>query len=95
MGEKEYRTRTVQGLSLEQAESMLGLLLTKNYIIEPAVNQANFEKIAWDKPMGFRKRGETFSISFPHISRGAGFFDLQIKMTGGEIKIEQMFQAIP
>ena len=95
VGKKEYRTRTVQGLSLEQAESMLGLLLTKNYIIEPAVNQANFEKIAWDKPMGFRKRGETFSISFPHISRGAGFFDLQIQIKNKELLIQQMFQAVP
>ena len=95
VGKKEYRTRTVQGLSLEQAESMLGLLLTKNYIIEPAVNQANFEKIAWDKPMAFRKRAETFSISFPHISRGAGFFDLQIQIKNKELLIQQMFQAVP
>ena len=92
---KEYRTRTVNGLSVEQAESMLGLLLTKNYIIEPGVNQASFKKIAWDKPMGFRKQGEKFSISFPHVSRGAGFFDLQIEIKDKELIIQEMFQAVP
>ncbi|MBT3889719.1 MAG: hypothetical protein HN617_11950 [Planctomycetaceae bacterium] len=92
---KEYRTRTIQGLTMQEAESMLGLLLTKNYIIEPAVNQANFEKIAWENPMGFRKRGENFSISFPHVSRGAGFFDLQIQIKDKELVIQQMFQAVP
>ena len=58
-------------------------------------NQANFEKIAWENPMGFRKRGENFSISFPHVSRGAGFFDLQIQIKDKELVIQQMFQAVP
>jgi|TARA_B110000438_G_C15781012_1_gene636343 hypothetical protein len=92
---KEYRTRTIQGLTMEEAESILSLLLTKNYIIEPAVNQGNFEKIAWDKPMAFRKQGENVSVSFPHVSRGAGFFDLQIQIKKKELIIQQMFQAVP
>jgi hypothetical protein len=92
---KEYRTRTIKGLTMEQAESMLGLLLTRNYIVEPAVNQANFENIAWDKPMAFRKQGESLSVSFPHVSRGAGFFDLQIRIKNKELIIQQMFQAVP
>ena len=92
---KEYRTRTIQGLTMEEAESILSLLLTKNYIVEPAVNQSSFEKIAWDKPMAFRKQGENFSVSFPHVSRGAGFFDLQIKIKNKELIIQQMFQAVP
>ena len=92
---KEYRTRTVQGLSMEEAESILGLFLAKTYIIEPAVNQANFKQIAWDKPMGFRKRGENFSVSFPHKAQGGGFFDLQVKMDGKDLVIRQMFQAVP
>ena len=95
VNKKEYRTRTVQGLSMEEAESILGLFLAKTYIIEPAVNQANFKQIAWDKPMGFRKRGENFSVSFPHISQGGGFFDLQVKMDGKDLVIRQMFQAVP
>ncbi len=95
VGKKEYRTRTVMGLKMEEAESMLGLFLNKTYIIEPAVNQANFKQIAWDKPMGFRKRGENYSISFPHKARGGGFFDLQVKMDGKDMVIQQMFQAVP
>ena len=95
VNKKEYRTRTVQGLSMEEAESILGLFLAKTYIIEPAVNQANFKQIAWDKPMSFRKRGENFSVSFPHKAQGAGFFDLQVKMDGKDLVIRQMFQAVP
>jgi len=95
VGKKEYRTRTVQGLSMEEAESIMGLFLAKKYIIEPAVNQENFKQIAWDKPMGFRKRGEDFSISFPHKAQGGGFFDLQVKMKNKEMIIHQMFQAVP
>jgi hypothetical protein len=95
VGKKEYRTRTVQGLSMEEAESIMGLFLAKKYIIEPAVNQENFKQIAWDKPMGFRKRGENFSISFPHKAQGGGFFDLQVKMKNMEMIIHQMFQAVP
>ena len=95
VNKKEYRTRTVQGLSMEEAESLLGLFLAKTYIIEPAVNQGNFKQIAWDKPMGFRKRGENFSVSFPHKSQGGGFFDLQVKMDGKDMVIHQMFQAVP
>jgi hypothetical protein len=92
---KEYRTRTVQGMTMEDAESILSLLLTRNYIVEPAVNQANFERIAWDKPMAFRKQGESLSVSFPHVSRGAGFFDLQLQIKNKELIIQQMFQAVP
>ena len=95
VGQKQYRTGTVQGLSMEEAESILGLFLAKTYIIEPAVNQANFKQIAWDKPMGFRKRGENFSVSFPHKAQGGGFFDLQVKMDGKDLVIHQMFQAVP
>ena len=92
---KQYRTRTVQGLSIEEAESILSLFLEKKYIIKPAVNQDNFKQIAWTKPMGFRKRGEDFSVSFPHKSQGGGFFDLQVKMENKELVIHQMFQAVP
>ena len=45
--------------------------------------------------MSFRKQGDNYSVTFPHIARGAGFFDLQIKMNNGELIIHQMFQAIP
>jgi len=70
-------------------------LLEPNYTVEPAVRQENFEQIAWDKPMSFRKQRDNYSVTFPHIARGAGFFDLQIKMNNGELIIHQMFQAIP
>lgn len=95
VGKKDYRARTIQGMTLEEAEKILQMLLEPNYTVEPAVRQESFEQIAWDKPMSFRKQGDNYSVTFPHIARGAGFFDLQIKMNNGELIIHQMFQAIP
>ena len=95
VGKKYYRARTIQGMTLEEAEKILRMLLEPNYTVEPAVRQESFEQIAWDKPMSFRKQGDNYSVTFPHIARGAGFFDLQIKMNNGELIIHQMFQAIP
>jgi len=95
IGKKDYRERTIQGMTLEEAETILQMLLEPNYTVEPAVRQESFEQIAWDKPMSFRKQGDNYSVTFPHIARGAGFFDLQIKMNNGELIIHQMFQAIP
>tara|TARA_B100001013_G_scaffold224923_1_gene137715 strand:- start:640 stop:1311 length:672 start_codon:yes stop_codon:yes gene_type:complete len=96
VGQKQYRTGTVQGLSMEEAESILSLFLAKKYVRGPAVNVQNLKQIAWTKPMGFRKRGETISVSFPHkAGSGAGFFDLQITLDDNQLLINQMFQAIP
>ena len=95
VGKKDYRTRTIQGMTLEEAEKILLMLLKPNYTVEPAVRQESFKQIAWDKPMSFRKQGDNYSVTFPHIARGAGFFDLQIKIIRGELIIHQMFQAIP
>ncbi len=95
VGKKEYRVRIIQGLTLEEAEKLLQMLLEPNYTVEPAVRHENFKQIAWDRPMSFRRQGENYSVSFPHIARGAGFFDLQIKLSDDELIIHQMFQAIP
>ena len=95
VGKKDYRTRTIQGMTLEEAEKILLMLLKPNYTVEPAVRQESFKQIAWDKPMSFRKQGDNYSVTFPHIARGAGFFDLQIKINNGDLIIHQMFQAIP
>jgi hypothetical protein len=92
---KQYRTRTVQGLSMEEAESILGLFLAEKYASGPAVNVKNLKQIAWTKPMSFRKRGESISVSFPHKGEGAGFFDLQITLDDKQLLINQMFQAVP
>ena len=72
VGKKDYRARTIQGMTLEEAEKILQMLLEPNYTVEPAVRQENFEQIAWDKPMSFRKQGDNYSVTFPHIARGAG-----------------------
>ena len=95
VGRKEYRTRSVQGLTVEQCDSILGLFLAKKFDVGPMVNRGNLDQINWTQPNGFYKRGDTISISFPHKQEGAGFFDLQVKLDKQQLTIMQMFQAVP
>jgi len=95
VGRKEYRTRSVQGLTIEQCESMLGLFLAGKYVVGPGVNRSKLNQINWKQPNGFHKRDDAISISFPHKDAGAGFFDLQVKLDKKQLTITQMFQAVP
>ena len=95
IGKKQFRTGSINGMTPEECESILKLLLSKKYEIGPAVNKRSLEEVSWDKPNHFSKRGESVSVGFLHKAKDAGFFDLQIKMAGKKITIEQMFQAIP
>ena len=92
---KEYRAGSVQGISIEECESILGLFLTGEYNHGPGVNEKSLNQIDWSNPNGFRKRGDTISVGFPHKNAGSGFFDLQIKLDGKQLTINQMFQAVP
>lgn len=95
VGKKEYRVGSIRDMTAEECEKILGKLLKGEYRHAPAVQGRMLEQVGWDKPSSFSRRGDLISAGFLHKAKDAGFFDLQIKMTGGEIKIEQMFQAIP
>ena len=95
VGKKEYRAGSVQGISIEECESILGLFLAGEYNHGPGVNDKSLNQIDWSNPNGFRKRGDTISVGFPHKNAGSGFFDLQIKLDGKQMTIDQMFQAVP
>ncbi len=92
---KEYRAGSVQGISIEECESILALFLAGEYNHESGVNEKSLNQIDWSNPNGFRKRGDTISVDFPHKNAGSGFFDLQIKLDGKQLTINQMFQAVP
>ena len=92
---KEYRAGSVQGISIEECESILGLFLVGEYNHGPGINEKSLNQIDWSNPNGFRKRGDTIFVGFPHKNTGSGFFDLQIKLDGKQLTINQMFQALP
>ena len=93
---KEYRTGSTQGMTAEECEAILGLLLKGEYDHEQAVNGKLLNQVDWTKPSRFSKRGDSISIGFLHKGGdGSGFFDLQIKQEGKKLTITQMFQAIP
>jgi len=93
---KEYRVRSVQGITAEECESILGMFLNGNFDHTPAVKEKSLDQVDWSNPSRFSKRGENISIGFLHkAGPGGGFFDLQVKLVGKELTITQMFQAIP
>ncbi|MFP6611612.1 MAG: hypothetical protein VB835_04810 [Pirellulales bacterium] len=92
---KEYRTGSVQGLSIEECESILSLLLAKKFSLGAGINERSFNQIDWNNPQGFRKRGDAISVSFSHQAEAGGFFDLQLKLDKKQLTITQMFEAIP
>ena len=92
---KEYRAGSVQGISIEECESILGLFLVGEYNHGPGVNDKSLNQIDWSNPNGFRKQGDMISVGFSHKNAGSGFFDLQIKLDGKQLTINQMFQAVP
>ena len=96
VGKKEYRTGSIQGITAEECETILGMFLNGEYDHTPAVNEKRLNQVDWSKPSRFSKRGENISIGFLHKGGpGSGFFDLQIKLVGKELTITQMFQAVP
>jgi len=94
VGGKEYRTSAVQGLSMEQCESILERFLAGEYVLAPDA-RGNVDQIDWSKPQGFRKRGDVISVSFPHKQEGSGFFDLEVEMTEQKLTVTQILQAVP
>lgn len=95
VGKKEYRVGVIRGMTAEECEKILGMFLKGEYELGPAVNKKTIDQVGWDKPNNFSRRGESISVGFLHKAKDAGFFDLQVKMVGGKLTIEQMFQAIP
>ena len=95
VSKKEYRIGSLQGMTAEECETILGLFLNGEYKQEPAANGRMLSQVDWSKPISFSRRGESISAGFLHKTKDAGFFDLQIKLAGKKLTIHQMFQAIP
>ncbi|MDG2384511.1 MAG: hypothetical protein P8N76_22775 [Pirellulaceae bacterium] len=95
VGNQEYRIRSLQALSIGEAESILSLLLAGEYTTGPTVNKPSLKQVDWTHPLGFSKHGDAISVSFSHRGEDSGFFDLQLKLVDGQLSISQVLQAIP
>ena len=95
VGKKEYRAGSVQEITIKECETILGFFLAGEYEHGPAVNGKSLNQVDWAKPSRFAKRGGAISVGFPHKNAGVGFFELQIKLNGKQLTINQMFQAVP
>ncbi len=95
VGKKEYRAGSVQGITIEECETILGQFLRGEYDHKPAVNEKILNQIDWSKPSSFGRQGDAISVGFPHKHAGEGFFDLQVKLDGKQLTITQMFQVVP
>ena len=93
-GDKEYRTRSIAGLTVEECEMILAAFLKGNYNLARG-NANRLEQVDWTKPIGFYKSGDTISVSFPHKQEGEGFFDLQFQQIKPKITITEVMQAVP
>ena len=92
----EYRTGLVNGLSIEESESVLARLLGGKYSIGDGVRKGSLEQVDWSKPQSIRKRGDVVSVGFLHKGgSGSGFFELEVKLAGEDLAIQQVLQAVP
>ena len=94
VGKKEYRTRSIKGLTIHECEKILSDLLSGNFRLARG-SKNSLEQVNWTKPRGFYKRAETISVSFSHKQEGEGFFDLQIQQLAPELTISEVMQSIP
>ena len=98
VGKTDYRCSSLQGFSIKEAESMLGLFLAGKFTYNagPRINERLLGQVDWSKPNRFSRRGDAISVGFPHKGgTGSGFFDMEVQFEGGKLTIKQMFQAIP
>jgi hypothetical protein len=93
---KEYRTGSVNGLSIEESESVLARLLGGKYSAGAGIQKSSLQQVDWSRPQFFRKSGDVLSVGFIHKNGdGMGFFELAIKLDGEELAIQQVLQAVP
>ncbi len=94
VGKKEYRTRSIAGLTAEECETILAAFLKGSYTAARE-NANQLKQVDWTNPSVFCKRGDTISVSFPHKQEGAGFFDLQFQQIKPRIMLTEVMQAVP
>ena len=94
-GGEEYRVGSLGGMTAEECETILGLFLDGKYKPGPAVNSRMLRQVDWARPLSFSRRGESITAGFQHKAKDSGFFDLQVRVAGKKLTIEQMFQAVP
>lgn len=95
VGAKTYLCNSVDGMSFEEAESIIGKFISGSYKVGEKIRERGLEQIDWTSPTHFRKTGDSIRVGFLAERESDGFFDLIIKTNGEGIRIEQWMQAMP
>jgi hypothetical protein len=95
VGGNSYRCNSVNGMSYEEAESIIGMFIAGKYTAGPEVRKRGLEQVDWTKPTHLRKRGDSIQVGFLADRESNGFFDLEITQGYKGIQITRLIQAMP
>ena len=95
VGGDSYRCNSINGMSYEEAESIVGMFLAGKYSVGHEVRKRGLEQVDWTKPTHFRKRGDSIQVGFLADRESNGFFDLEITLGDKGIEIIRLMQAVP
>jgi len=95
VNQHEYRTGPLQGVTIKECETILGLFLAGKYQHGPTVQKRSLAEVDWTRPLRIARRGDRLSAGFAHKNADGGFFDLELSLNDGQLTIKQMFQAVP
>ena len=65
------------------------------YSVGTGVQKNSLQQIDWSKPQFFRKGGDVVSVGFSHKGEDGGFFELEIKVAGEELTVQQVLPRQP
>ena len=95
VGGNSYRCNSVNGMSYEEAEFIIGMFIAGKYTAGPEVRKRGLEQVDWTKPTHLRKRGDSIQVGFLADRESNGFFDLEITQGDKGIQITRLMQAMP
>ncbi len=91
----ECRVESLGGMTAGECEKVLKCFHDGKYELGPLVKGRALSEVDWSRPTTFSRRGGSVLVGFLHKARGSGFFDLQVRMAGKKLVIEQVLQAVP
>ena len=95
VGGNSFLCNSINGMSYEEAESIIGIFLAGKYTAGTEVRKRGLEQVNWTKPTHFRKRGDSIQVGFLADRESNGFFDLEITLDDKRIQIKDLMQAMP
>jgi len=95
VGGNSFLCNSINGMSYEEAESIIGMFIAGKYTAGPEVRKRGLEQVDWTKPTHFRKSGDSIQVGFLADRESNGFFDLEITLGNKAIQITRLMQAVP